>query len=56
MIHRGVGEQLMMSITFYVLDEFGQPTTVLNTECVNYRIYYMMKQLKKINCYNGVQN
>ncbi|MDY0209652.1 MAG: hypothetical protein RBR48_05715, partial [Bacilli bacterium] len=32
---------------FYVLDEFGQPTTVLNTECVNYRIYYMMKQLKK---------
>ena len=32
---------------FYVLDENGDPTTELNTACVNYRIYYMMKQLKK---------
>ena len=32
---------------FYVLDGNGQPTTVLNTNCVNYKIYYMMKQLKK---------
>ena len=32
---------------YYVLDEYGEPTTTLNTSCVNYKIYYMMKQLKK---------